>query len=215
MTNDLDIDADANVVYFTDASTRWYRRDFLPLTLEGRADGRFMKYDIATGKTTVIAPAIAFANGVAISKDKQFVVFCETTYMRCHRYWIRGPKAGKQEIFVELPGYPDNLSLNPRGRFWIAINSRRSPTAGVASRFPMIKGQFVENKVGYKIVSNTVDKRSSGIVVEVDANGKITEILEDKKGVVVNTVSEIVEKDGKLWLGSVIVDYIATLKWPQ
>ncbi|CAI5968124.1 unnamed protein product [Closterium sp. NIES-64] len=102
MCNDLDIDADANVVYFTDSSSRWARRDFLPLLLEGRKDGRFMKdflplllegrkdgrfmkYDIGTGKTTVLVSKVAFANGVALSQDKKFVVFCETTYLRCHR----------------------------------------------------------------------------------------------------------------------------------
>ncbi|CAI6010698.1 unnamed protein product [Closterium sp. NIES-65] len=85
MCNDLDIDADANVVYFTDSSSRWARRDFLPLLLEGRKDGRFMKYDIGTGKTTVLVNKVAFANGVALSQDKKFVVFCETTYLRCHR----------------------------------------------------------------------------------------------------------------------------------
>ncbi|CAI5479515.1 unnamed protein product [Closterium sp. Yama58-4] len=215
MTNDLDIDVDANVVYFTDGSSRWYRRDFLPLTLEGRKDGRFMKYDIASGVTTVIDEKVAFANGVAISQDKTFVVYCETTYLRCHRYWIRGPNTGKKEVFVNLPGYPDNLSLNPRGRFWIALNSRRSPTATVASQTPLLRETFVENKLGYKIVKATQDQRASGIVVEVDADGKITNLLEDKNCKVVKDVSEIVEHDGKLWLGSVIEDYIATLPWPQ
>ncbi|CAI5513167.1 unnamed protein product [Closterium sp. Naga37s-1] len=199
MTNDLDIDVDANVVYFTDGSSRWYRRDFLPLTLEGRKDGRFMKYDIASGVTTVIDEKVAFANGVAISQDKTFVVYCETTFLRCHRYWIRGPNTGKKEVFVNLPGYPDNLSLNPRGRFWIALNSRRSPTATVASQTPFIRETFVENKLGYKIVKATQDQRASGIVVEVDADGKITNLLEDKNGKVVKDVSEIVEHDGKLW----------------
>ncbi|GJP49914.1 hypothetical protein CLOM_g9070 [Closterium sp. NIES-68] len=214
MTNDLDIDVDANVVYFTDGSSRWYRRDFLPLTLEGRRDGRFMKYDIASGETTVIDGKLGFANGVAISQDKTFVVYCETTYLRCHRYWIRGPKTGQKEVFVNLPGYPDNLSLNPRGRFWIALNSRRSPTATIASQTPFLREQFVENKIGYKIVSATQEQRASGIVVEVDENGKITNLLEDTKGKVVKDVSEIVEHDGKLWMGSVIENYIATLKWP-
>ncbi|CAI7918807.1 unnamed protein product [Closterium sp. NIES-54] len=87
-----------------------------------------------------------------------------------------------------------------------------TPTA-VASQTPFIRETFVENKLGYKIVKATQDQRASGIVVEVDADGKITDLLEDKNGQVVKDVSEIVEHDGKLWLGSVIEDYIATLKW--
>eukprot|EP00475_Leptophrys_vorax_P015099 TRINITY_DN21442_c0_g3_i3.p1 TRINITY_DN21442_c0_g3~~TRINITY_DN21442_c0_g3_i3.p1 ORF type:complete len:217 (+),score=25.23 TRINITY_DN21442_c0_g3_i3:236-886(+) len=213
MTNDLDIDADANVVYFTDASTRWYRRQFLPLTLEGQADGRFMKYDIATGKTTVIASNVAFANGVAVSQDKQFVVYCETTYCRCNRYWIRGKKAGTKEVFVNLPGFPDNLSLNPRGRFWIALNSRRSPVTTAAGWIPLMREKFVESQLGYKVVEGAIKQEASGIVVEVDQDGKITEILEDRRGKVVRELSEVVERDNTLWLGSVILNFVATLPY--
>ncbi|CAI6010699.1 unnamed protein product [Closterium sp. NIES-65] len=197
MTNDLDIDADANVVYFTDGSSRWYRRDFLPLTLEGRKDGRFMKYDIASGVTTVIDEKVAFANGVAISQDKTFVVYCETTYLSVAQFCTCSsvcPHARPNHAIRILP------SLHPS-----------TPTA-VASQTPFIRETFVENKLGYKIVKATQDQRASGIVVEVDADGKITNLLEDKNGKVVKDASEIVEHDGKLWIGSVIEDYIATLK---
>eukprot|EP00475_Leptophrys_vorax_P015098 TRINITY_DN21442_c0_g3_i2.p1 TRINITY_DN21442_c0_g3~~TRINITY_DN21442_c0_g3_i2.p1 ORF type:complete len:220 (+),score=15.14 TRINITY_DN21442_c0_g3_i2:236-895(+) len=213
MTNDLDIDADANVVYFTDASARWHSRDFLPLTLEGQTDGRFMKFDIATGDTAVIASNIAFANGVAISQDKTFVVFCETTYCRCHRYWIRGSKAGKTEVFVNLPGFPDNLSLNPRGRFWIALNSRRSPATTVVGWAPWLREKLVEQRLGYKVAAWAISQKASGIIVEVDRDGNITDILEDRRGKVVRSVSEVVERDKILWLGSVISRFVATVPY--
>ncbi|GJP31425.1 hypothetical protein CLOM_g12256 [Closterium sp. NIES-68] len=126
--NDLDIAAteDGNgTVYFTDTSTRFQRRDYYIAIAEGRADGRLMQLDLATGRVTVLVEGLAFANGVALSRDKSFLVLCETTTLRCHRYWLRGPKAGTREVFVVLPGMPDNVRLNPRGRFWIAVHSRR------------------------------------------------------------------------------------------
>lgn len=41
---------------------------------------------------------------------------------RCLRYWLKGEKRGKTEIFVEnLPGAPDNINLAPDGSYWIAL----------------------------------------------------------------------------------------------
>ncbi|CAI5479516.1 unnamed protein product [Closterium sp. Yama58-4] len=215
MTNDLDIDADGKngVVYFTDGSTRWQRKDFFLATLEGQPDGRFMQYDIATGQTKVLVKGVAFANGVALSRDRTFVVFCETSYMRCHRYFIRGPKTGKAEQFVNLPGYPDNVSLNPRGRFWIAINSRRTPMSAVLARSPYARSMLLNDPVGLQAAYVAAVGLSSGITVEVDNNGVITDVLEDKLGRTVAAVSEVVERKGKLWIGSVMVDDVAVLKY--
>ncbi|GJP49913.1 hypothetical protein CLOM_g9069 [Closterium sp. NIES-68] len=215
MTNDLDIDADgkSGAVYFTDGSTRWQRKDFFLATLEGQPDGRFMRYDIATGAVKVLVKGVAFANGVALSRDRTFVVFCETSYMRCHRHFIRGPKMGKTEIFVNLPGYPDNLSLNPRGRFWIAINSRRTPMSEVLARSPYARYRLLNDPVGLQAAYVAAVGLSHGIIVEVDNNGVITDVLEDKLGRSVAAVSEVVERKGRLWIGSVMVDDVAVLKY--
>ncbi|CAI7780053.1 unnamed protein product [Closterium sp. NIES-53] len=215
MTNDLDVDADGKngVVYFTDGSTRWQRKDFFLATLEGQPDGRFMQYDIATGATKVLVKGVAFANGVAISRDRTFVVFCETSYMRCHRYFIRGPKTGKVEMFVNLPGYPDNVSPNPRGRFWIAINSRRTPMSEVLARSPYARYRLLNDPVGLQAAYVAAVGLSHGIIVEVDNNGVITDVLEDKLGRNVAAASEVVEKKGKLWIGSVMVDDVAVLRY--
>ncbi|CAI5512682.1 unnamed protein product [Closterium sp. Naga37s-1] len=193
MTNDLDVDADGKngVVYFTDGSTRWQRKDFFLATLEGQPDGRFMQYDIATGQTKVLVKGVAFANGVAISRDRTFVVFCETSYMRCHRYFIRGPKMGKAEMFVNLPGYPDN----------------------VLARSPYARYRLLNDPVGLQAAYVAAVGLSHGIIVEVDNNGVITDVLEDKLGRNVAAASEVVEKKGKLWIGSVMVDDVAVLRY--
>ncbi|CAI5534590.1 unnamed protein product [Closterium sp. Naga37s-1] len=97
--NDLDIAAsDENgTLYFTDTSTRFQRRAYyvsivegradgrlmqVDLPLEGRADGRLLQVDLATGQVAVLVDGLAFANGVALSRDKSFLVFCETTTLR-------------------------------------------------------------------------------------------------------------------------------------
>lgn len=48
-----------------------------------------------------------------------------------------------------------------------------------------------------------------GIVVKYSREGKILQILEDRDGKVVQSVSEVEEKDGKLWMGSVLNSHVA------
>ncbi|EYU22989.1 hypothetical protein MIMGU_mgv1a0124101mg, partial [Erythranthe guttata] len=75
-TNDLDIDVDGNV-YFTDSSIKYQRRNFLQLVFSGDDSGRLLKYDPSTKETTVLIRNLQFPNGVSLSKDGSFFVFCE------------------------------------------------------------------------------------------------------------------------------------------
>ena len=44
--------------------------------------------------------------------------------------------------------------------------------------------------------------------------GEILEVLEDRKGMVMKLVSEVKEANGKLWIGTVAHNHIATLPYP-
>ena len=48
-----------------------------------------------------------------------------------------------------------------------------------------------------------------GVVAKYSPEGKLLQILEDSQGKVVKAVSEVEEKDGKLWIGSVLMPFIA------
>ncbi|KAK3040167.1 hypothetical protein RJ639_028417 [Escallonia herrerae] len=80
-TNDLDIDDEGNV-YFTDSSTKYQRRNFMQLFFSGEDSGRVLKYDSSTKETTVLVRNLQFPNGVSLSKDGSFFVFCEGTVGR-------------------------------------------------------------------------------------------------------------------------------------
>lgn len=54
--------------------------------------------------------------------------------------------------------------------------------------------------------------RLHAVVVKYSPEGKLLQILEDSQGKVVKAVSEVEEKDGKLWIGSVMVPSIAVYK---
>ncbi|XP_021855632.2 protein STRICTOSIDINE SYNTHASE-LIKE 10-like [Spinacia oleracea] len=119
--NALDIDSDTGDVYFTDSSSRFRRWEFRSIDRNDRT-GRLLKYNRKTKHTTVLLKGLSFANGVALSKNKDFVLVAETTFYRIQKYWLTGPKAGTVELFLQLAGRPDNINRNSNGEFWISQN---------------------------------------------------------------------------------------------
>ena len=47
------------------------------------------------------------------------------------------------------------------------------------------------------------------MIAKYNADGQLIQILEDREGKVVRACSEVEEKDGKLWIGSVLMPFIA------
>lgn len=168
-TNDLDISEDEGVIYFTDSSTVYQRRQNILVLLSGDATGRLMKYHKSTKEVKVLLRGLAFPNGVALSKDGSFLLVAETSNCRILRLWLRGPKAGKVNTFADLPGFPDNIRRNSNGQFWVALHSA---------------------------------------AIKLSGEGKILEILGDWQGKTMKNISEVEERNGKLWIASVEMPYI-------
>ncbi|CAL4931082.1 unnamed protein product [Urochloa decumbens] len=103
------------------------------------------------------------------------------------RYWLRGSKAGQYELMADLPGYPDNVRRDARGGYWVALNQEKARIDAPAVAAP------VKHLVG----------------VRLNANGVEVEELTAAKGV---TLSDVAEKDGQLWLGSVELDYVGLVR---
>ncbi|KAI7738366.1 hypothetical protein M8C21_008429, partial [Ambrosia artemisiifolia] len=121
-TTDAVAVAKNGVLYFTDASWKYDLHNFALDLLEGRPYGRLMSYDPSTKRTKVIARDLYYANGVELSPEQDFVIFCETPMMRCSRYYIKGEKEGSVDVFIDrLPGMPDNIRYDGEGNYWIGI----------------------------------------------------------------------------------------------
>nr|GEZ81094.1 protein strictosidine synthase-like 5-like [Tanacetum cinerariifolium] len=91
----------SGILYFTDASSKYGLHDFAIDIFEGRPYGRLMSYDPSTRQTKMIARDLYYANGVEMSPDQDFVIFCETPMMRCMRYYVEGEKEGTMDVFVD------------------------------------------------------------------------------------------------------------------
>jgi hypothetical protein len=56
--------------------------------------------------------------------------------------------------------------------------------------------------------------RLHAVIIKYSPEGDVLDILEDTKGEVVRAVSEE-EKDGKLWIGSVLMPFIAVFDYAK
>ena len=77
LTDAVDVAVDG-MIYFTDASYKYSLKDFIWDILEGRPHGRLLSFDPSTQETKVLVRDLYFANGVVVSPDQTFLIFCET-----------------------------------------------------------------------------------------------------------------------------------------
>lgn len=140
-TDDVAVDAAGRVAYFTDASSVWHYQQTPSDILEHRGHGRLLRYDFASGATTVLLRGLQFANGVALDPDEQFVLVAETSAYRVTRYWLAGEKAGTSDVFVDdLPGFPDNVRFANRDRVWVALPIPRDAFLDSMAGRPFLRG---------------------------------------------------------------------------
>nr|AIL49060.1 strictosidine synthase [Nothapodytes nimmoniana] len=212
-TNDLDIDDEGNI-YFTDSSKNYQRRNFIQLVFSSETTGRVLKYNPTTKETTVLVRDLQFPNGVSLSKDGSFFVFCEGCMGRLRKYWLKGEKAGTSEVMAILPGFPDNVRTNEKGEFWVAIHCRRSIYGYISAKYPKFRKFILKFPISAKIqYLLQIGGRPHALILKYSPEGKLLEVLEDSQGKVVKAASEVEEKDGKLWIGSVLMPFVAVYKF--
>lgn len=208
-TNDMDIDEDKDVIYFTDTSTSFHRRQFMPSILSGDKSGRLMKYDKSSKEVTILLRGIAFANGVALSKDRSFVLVAETTTGRILRLWLDGPNAGNSDIFADLPGFPDNVRRNSKGEFWVALHCKKGLLQNWVVSNPWVGKALLKLPLSFKKLHYLlVGGKPHATAIRLSEEGEILEVLEDSEGKRLRFISEVEEKNGKLWIGSVLMPFI-------
>lgn len=109
-----------------------------------------------------------------------------------------------------LPGFPDNVRTNEKGEFWVAIHCRRTIHAYLCGLYPKIRKLLLKLPISAKVhYLLQLGGRLHAVVIKYSPEGKLLQILEDSGGKVVKAVSEVEEKDGKLWMGSVLMPFVA------
>jgi sugar lactone lactonase YvrE len=144
-----------------------------------------------------------FANGVALGPDENFVLVNETIAGKITRLWLRGPRAGERDTFIELPAYPDNLSYNGKGIFWVAMASPRSRALEKTWGTRMLRK--VVARLPQRWIRAGAGKPLSW-VIGIDPNGKVVRNLQDPDGW--GSVTSVNEFDGKLYFGSIATTFV-------
>ncbi|EFJ42499.1 strictosidine synthase [Volvox carteri f. nagariensis] len=179
-------------------------RSYLLGLYGGSISGRLLKYDPSTRRTEQLVSGLWFANGVALSADESFVVVVETTRVRVHRHWLKGPRAGTTEVLIDrLPGFPDGIARASDGNFWVALVA---PVTSVPKllRFKLARVLLANLPTWIKPPVSRW-----GAVLKISPDGKPLQLLMDPDGSKIGFISAVTEHDGKLFFGNVKEDYVS------
>ncbi|CAL4911684.1 unnamed protein product [Urochloa decumbens] len=214
--NGIEIDYETGVIYFTETSTRFQRREFLNIVISGDNTGRLLKYDPKSNKVEVLVDGLAFANGLAMSTDGTYLLLAETTTGKILRYWIKTPKASTLEEVVQLPWFPDNIRMSPRGGFWVGLHAKRGKIAEWSISYPWLRrlilklpmrhvqrASWLLNRLGRQVIALRLSE--DGKTMEaVSVHGSVQKVF--------RSVSEVEERNGNLWIGSVMSPFLGVYK---
>ena len=201
--NDLDVGADGTI-YFTEASNKFPMSQFANDLLEHQPNGRLLALDPQTQKPRTLLRDLYFANGVAVSPDQSFVLVAETGKYRVRRLWLKEPKLGQDDIFIDnLPGFPDGISSNGRDRFWLALPTPRMP---IVDR--MLPHPFLRKLVARlpKFLQPAPQRYS--FVLALDQSGRVIENLQNPSPDCYAEISNVLEHNGALYFGSIGEDSV-------
>eukprot|EP00054_Salpingoeca_dolichothecata_P000985 m.18016 g.18016 ORF g.18016 m.18016 type:complete len:404 (-) comp11602_c0_seq1:19-1230(-) len=211
--NDLDIDQENSIVYFSDSSGNFTRRDVLVEVLEASATGRVLAYDLQTSKSWTVKDNLRFPNGITFVPDTSEVYVASTTVATIFAIHV---KTGELRVVnADLPGLPDNLrmrqpqpqpdqqqqQLSKATSMWVTCGSRRSQPFSLAQ---LLSGHpKVRNLVARIFPASWIlaSMPLYGLVIEMHLNGTIIQTLQDPTGRL-SWLSEAEEHEGVLYLGS-------------
>lgn len=213
--NALDITHDG-IVYFTDSSKKWDRRNYRYEVIEVNRQGRLIMYNMVTRETKLLLDDLHLANGVALSSDESMLFIAEMSACQIRRYFLKGPRAGQSDVITQnLPGYPDNIKLNSRQNFYVGLGSVRyqgvsllGPFLDLIGPYPAIK-RFLTKLTPLKVFDIFMPKHS--IILEINRHGEIISSLHDPGAKVISASGEGFEFNNTLYIGSFWTPYIGML----
>ncbi|MDR3417907.1 MAG: SMP-30/gluconolactonase/LRE family protein [Nevskia sp.] len=196
-------------IYFSDASSK-----FGPAmlgfddVLEHRGHGRLLKYDPASGQTSVLLDGLQFANGVTVGPDDAYVLVNETGSYDVLRYWLKGDQAGRHEVFIgNLPGLPDGICFNGRDTFWLALVAPRDKLLDAMADLPFLR------RIPLRLPQALQPGPARyGMVLNLDLDGKVRRSLQDPRPQGFAPITDAKEANGYLYLGSVYRNEFARLR---
>lgn len=239
--NDLAISKDGTV-YFTVSSTTFPLYDGL-YALLAPGDGRIVKYDPQSKKATVLAEGLLLPNGIALSKNEDFLAFSEISGARVMRLDLKGSKKGTVSVLAEgLPGLPDNIRFDGQDGFFVSLvapadesqpslpitlapfpNIRKFlsrllyllelPFIQINKVYPNYFAQRAAHSIGHFSITQPL-LSDHVTILHLDSKGEIIDALVGKDGSV-SHISDMVVSGDYILLGSPYNNYIGRVPRPD
>lgn len=207
--NGLDIASDGKIYFSNTSYESAYNVAYgRKLILEMRPNGGLYCYDPMTQKVETLIDGTYFGNGVVLSEDESHLLMTETEKYRILRYWLRGDKEGKTEVFLDnLPGFPNGISRGDNGNYWLGFSTKRNdaldnihPKTGM-KKFVYALPDFLQPK-----------QELFGMILNVSQDGKVINALFDSTGQFVPEAGAVKEFNGHLYIGGDVVSFIGSYK---
>lgn len=207
--NGLEIDNKQNI-YFTNTSSEspYSIKYGRKLILEIKPNGGLYQYNILTKETKTLIDGTYFGNGVVISNDESYLLMVETTKYRILKYWLKGEKAGKVEVFMDnLPGFPNGISVREDGTFWLGFTTKRNDAL-----------DQIHPKIGMKKFVNSLPnwlqpkQDKFGMVMHISESGTVLNTFFDPSGKTMPEAGSVKEQNGFLYMGGDNLPYIGRYK---
>ncbi|KAF2078549.1 hypothetical protein CYY_000173 [Polysphondylium violaceum] len=217
--NDLTIAKDG-MIYFSDTSNiapiRESNGDWNTLTpslficASSSGFGKLLSYNPKTRETNLLMTGIRYSNGVCLDPKEESIFVAETGAYRILRYWLKGPNAGKHEVFIDnLPGNPDGIDLDSKGRLVISIYATRSKFLDTIHPYPWLKRIFL------RIPYIKVPMSPPALVISDTKNGRILEYYTiSSRSLPMKSISSTLDNKGKIYLGNLYNNFISIFSPP-
>lgn len=150
--NDLDVSRDGKRIYFTEPFA--YPGASMGGGAVGEAialgkNGKLWCLNLEDRTIDLVAQGYSFADGVLLEygnsgSRETSVLITETIKFRMMRLFLDGERAGRdQVVWKDLPGMPDGLDRDSKGRIWIGLLKKRSGLVNLIHKHPWIKPLFL------------------------------------------------------------------------
>ena len=222
--DNLEVSEDGKRIYFTEPFdyTGASVDDALDEALALSPNGRLWRYDIETDTTRLIAEGFHFINGVLYDLHpgqprEESVLVTQTSLFRLTRFYLRGPKAGRDEVVLDgITGLDDGMDRDAQGRIWLALFSNRSALLTWVHEHAWIKPLFM--RVPARLLM-ALPQKTGVLVVSPDGSTPLYTALYD--GAALASVASAVPSPGGIYLANEALgaerqerNRVVRLKWP-
>ena len=139
------------------------------------------------------------------------MLVAETGKYRIRRVWLKEPKMGQDDIFIDnLPGFPDGISSNGTRQ---VLAGARDSTPGTFRSHCSLSIPAQDRRSSYRKFLQPAPQRYS-FVVALDPQGRVVENLQNGSPDCYAQIANVVEHNGTLYFGSIGEDTVGRFLLP-